>query len=201
MNQYPFSQACENNKAAILEVLSVAFAHCQSVLEIASGTGQHATWFAQHLGHLRWQASELSENLASLKPRVQAYTGDNLFPPIALNVSQRPWLHPPLVDAVFTANSLHIMPWTAVNALFSELGERAAIGTVLAIYGPFNYKGRYTSQSNARFDLWLKRQSPQSAIRDFERVDELALGAGFVLQEDYTMPANNRLLVWKRGPL
>lgn len=199
MNQYPFSQACENNKAAILEVLSDVFANSQSVLEIASGTGQHATSFAEHLRHLQWQATELPENMATLRPRVQAFQGDNLLPPIELDVSQRPWLRPFLVDAVFTANSLHIMPWEAVEALFSELGASAAKGTVLAIYGPFNYSGRYTSESNARFDVWLARQHPQSAIRDFEHVDRLALAAGFVLHQDHTMPANNRLVVWRRA--
>lgn len=199
MNQLPFSQACENNKAAILAVLREAFAASREVLEIASGTGQHAAWFARHLPHLQWQPTELPEHLAVLQPRVSAYGGKNLLSPIALNVSQRPWPVAAIPDAVFTANSLHIMPWESVEALFSELGERSAAGSMLAVYGPFNYNGQYTSPSNAEFDIWLGQKYPHSAIRDFERVNELASTAGFFLQQDYEMPANNRLLIWRRG--
>ncbi len=196
MRELPFSQACENNKQPILEVLARVFAGRDEVLEIASGTGQHATWFAAHLPHLRWRPSEMPEHLPLLTPRCDNYTGTNLLPPTVLNVSERPWPQS-LPQALFSANSLHIMPWESVEDLFAELGERAAPATVLAIYGPFNYNGAYTSESNARFDQWLAAQSPYSAIRDFEKVNALASAAGFVLQEDNAMPANNRLLVWR----
>lgn len=197
MNELPFSQSCENNKGPILEHLQRLFAPCGSVLELASGTAQHATWFASHLPHLSWQPTELPANLATLVPRCAAYTGDNLLPPLALDVTRHPWPVAP-GDAVFTANSFHIMPFTAVAACFEELARRAQPGTLLCVYGPFNYGGRYTSDSNARFDQWLASQHPDSAIRDFEAVDELASAAGFVLREDSPMPANNRLLVWRR---
>jgi len=194
----PFSQSCENNKAAIAEHLVALFSDRRSVLEIASGTGQHAVYFAGALPGLIWQPTEIPGNLAVLQPRCKAHSGNNLLQPLALDVCARPW-PVEIPDAVFTANSLHIMPFAAVQELFEELGRRARTGTILAVYGPFNYKGQYTSESNARFDLWLAQQHPESAIRDFEAVDLLALDAGFELQEDHAMPANNRLLVWHKG--
>lgn len=199
MTELPFSQACENNKGPILEVLARVFGDRRAVLEIGSGTGQHATWFAANLPHLSWQPSDIPANLPVVTPRCQAYAGANLRPPLGLDVSARPWALDQIPDAVFSANSLHIMPWDSVVDLFAELGERAADGTRLAIYGPFNYAGRYTSSSNAQFDHWLSSQSPHSAIRDFEQVNALAIQAGFRLLEDNSMPANNRLLVWRSG--
>ena len=196
MSGLPFSQACENNKAPILDVLQRVFADRDHVLEIASGTAQHATFLAEHLPHLRWQPSELTESLPVTLPRCEAYGGDNLAAPIALDVSQRPWQLEVIPRAIFSANSLHIMPWKSVVDLFAELGDRAAAGTVVALYGPFNYGGRYTSASNAQFDQWLAQRSPGSAIRDFDDVNRLAAAAGFGLLEDNAMPANNRLLVF-----
>jgi len=193
----PYSQSCENNKQAIIEHLESLFAHSKGVLEFSSGTGQHATFFAGQMGHLQWQPTELAGNTAVLQPRCEGYRGTNLLPPAVLDVCDRPWPLP-IPDAIFSANSLHIMPFAAVQALFAELGRAAAPATLLVIYGPFNYGGHYTSASNARFDQWLLQQHPLSAIRDFEKVDELAREAGFVLQDDYAMPANNRLLVWNK---
>jgi hypothetical protein len=198
MSGLPFSQACENNKLPILSVLQPLFAGRRAVLEIGAGTGQHATFFATHLPWLHWYPSELPANLPYLLPRCEQYPRENLAPPQALDVTERPW---PLAipDALFTANTFHIMPWEAVVALFAELRQGAAPDTLLAVYGPFNYGGRYTSESNARFDQWLAQRDPDSAIRDFEAVDALASGAGFALLEDHAMPANNRLLAWHRA--
>jgi len=195
--ELPFSQACENNREPILAVLREAFGASTAVLEIGAGTGQHATAFARAMPWLRWQPTEHPQALAVLEPRCAAYPAPNLEAPRALDVVDRPWPLP-LPDAVFTANTLHIMPWEATEALFSALAGAAA-GALLAVYGPFNYGGRYTSESNAQFDQWLAARSPQSAIRDFEAVDELAAGAGFGLEADHAMPANNRLLLWRRG--
>ncbi|MFV0275721.1 MAG: DUF938 domain-containing protein [Parahaliea sp.] len=198
MEGLPFSQSCENNKGPILAHLQRLLVDCDKVLELAAGTGQHASWFATHLPHLIWQPSDLHRNLPTLAPRCAIHEGGNLLPPLALDVCQHPW--PVAVPAaVFTANSFHIMPFAAVAQCFSELGRRAQPGTLLCVYGPFNYGGRYTSDSNARFDQWLAAQHTDSAIRDFEAVNELAQQAGFALLEDNPMPANNRLLVWKRG--
>jgi hypothetical protein len=198
MNTLPYSQSCENNKDFILEVLREAFADRREVLEIASGTGQHACHFAAAMPWLRWQPTELPDYLSTLEPRCAAYTGGNLLPPRALDVRDTPW---PLAvpDALFSANSLHIMSFESVAKLFAALASQAGADVVLAVYGPFNYGGRYTSDSNARFDQWLSRQHPDSAIRDFEAVDQLAAGAGFTLRADHEMPANNRLLVWHRA--
>jgi len=194
--ELPFSQACENNKAAILSVLSRVFSASQSILEVGSGTGQHATFFASELAHLRWVPTETAENLAVLLPRWSEYTGDNLAPAEVLDVRQKPW--PQLdIDGVFTANTLHIMGMDAVSDFFSGLGTVLEAGTHLAIYGPFNYRGSYSSASNAQFDQWLAARNPESAIRDFERVDQLARDIGMQLIEDNDMPANNRLLVWR----
>ncbi len=198
MHSLPFSQACENNKGPILNALSRLFASRNTVLELASGTGQHATWICEHLPSLQWQPTEMAQHIQILKPRCLQYPGDNLLEPKVLDVTDRPWPVSEVPHALFSANSLHIMPWGSVESLFAELGARACSDTLLAIYGPFNYGGEYTSPSNAQFDLWLAQQSSHSAIRDFEKVDTLAINAGFTLTEDIAMPANNRLLVWRR---
>lgn len=199
MNHLPFSQACENNKLYILEVLREVFADRRRVLEIGSGTGQHACYFAQHMPWLQWQPSDLPENLPYLRPRCARYCGDNLLPEVALDVRIRFW---PLdiPDALFSANTLHIMAFPAVQDFFAALADGAPQGAVLAIYGPFNYHGTYTSSSNAQFDQWLSQRDPASGIRDFEAVNALAEAARFSLLRDYEMPANNRLLVWRRQP-
>lgn len=197
MDNLPFSQACENNKAAILEAIAPRLLAVDEVLEIGSGTGQHACYFAENLPGLLWQPTELDENRNVLQPRLQEYGGNNLRSAISLDVCQHPW---PLAipQAVFTANTLHIMPFEAVQSLFTYLGEASEVGTLLLVYGPFNYDGRYTSESNASFDDWLRARDARSAIRDFEQVDALARSAGYALVEDRAMPANNRLLLWQR---
>lgn len=194
----PYSQSCENNKAIIGQHLQTLFADRSQVLEIASGTGQHATSFAAQLDWLRWQPTEVPTNLAVLEPRCSRYEGSNLAEPLPLDVCVRPW-GVAVPDAIFTANSLHIMSFSSVQALFLELGLRTTLGALLVVYGPFNYGGQYTSDSNAQFDRWLFQQHPDSAIRNFEEVDQLARKAGFTLQGDNTMPANNRLLMWRKN--
>lgn len=193
----PYSQSCENNKAVIGQQLQALFADRSQVLEIASGTGQHAAFFAAKFPWLTWQPTDIPINLSVLTPRCSHYEGLNLAEPLPLDVCARPW-GVAVPDAIFTANSLHIMPFSSVQSLFLELGLRAISGALLVVYGPFNYSGQYTSDSNAQFDRWLYQQHPESAIRDFEQVDQLASTAGFTLQGDTAMPANNRLLVWCR---
>lgn len=194
----PFSPSCENNKGPILALLLELFVDRLDVLELASGTGQHACHFAAHLPWLRWQPTDLPDNLPHLAPRCARYEGDNLLPEKSLDVRDTSW--PVAVpDAIFSANSLHIMSYSAVEQLFTGLARQAGDDAVLVIYGPFNYGGRYSSPSNARFDQWLAQQHPDSAIRDFEAVDGLAKKAGFSLLGDYEMPANNRLLAWRRS--
>jgi SAM-dependent methyltransferase len=192
------SEACERNKGPILEVLRSEFATSRSVLEVGSGTGQHAVYFATHLPQLAWQPSELGASLAPLAARIRLEGAPNLRAPLELDVRALPW-PVPAVDAVFSANTLHIMAWGAVPDFFRGVGTALAAAGVLCVYGPFNYQGRYSSDSNADFDRWLKARDPLSGIRDFEAVDALAHAQGLELTADHAMPANNRMLVWRRA--
>lgn len=183
----PFSEASERNRAPILAVLIRIFSKTKSVLEIGSGTGQHAAYFAPELPHLRWQASDRAENL----PDIRQWVPD----PLELDVD-KPF---PQVDAdaVFTANTCHIMSWAQVERMFAGVGRLASV-TTFCLYGPFNYGGKHTSESNARFDAMLRGRDPLSGIRDLEAITALAEKYGFKLFEDNAMPANNRLLVYVR---
>lgn len=194
----PFSEACERNKDPILSVLRGAFADRSRVLEIGSGTGQHAVHFARCLPRLRWQPTDRAEYLDGLAARIAAEGPPNLASPVELDVLREPW---PLLaaDAVFSANTLHIMSRPAVEALFAGLPRVLGSGGVLAIYGPFRYRGQFTTPSNAEFDRELRARDPASGVRDFEAVDALARRAGFELVDDYAMPANNQLIVWRRA--
>ncbi|TQM16711.1 uncharacterized protein DUF938 [Pseudoxanthomonas sp. 3HH-4] len=192
----PFAPSCERNQGPILEALLRHFAGTHRVLEIGSGTGQHAVHFAAAMPWLSWQASDRTDNL----PGIARWRDDaglpNTPPAIELDVDG-PWPDATF-DAVFTANSLHIMGWTQVRAFFAGIAAVLEGGGLLVVYGPFNYGGDFTSDSNRAFDQWLKDRDPASGIRDFEAVDALARGIGLVLVEDNAMPANNRCLVWRR---
>ncbi|MBL8269445.1 DUF938 domain-containing protein [Steroidobacter sp.] len=194
--QKPFAPACERNREPILEVLRECFADRRRILEIGSGTGQHAVHFAPALPNAIWQTSDVAENLPGVQLWLDEAALENLPPPLTLDVTGA-WPEQSF-DAVFSANSLHIMPWSAVEQFFAGVGGVLEPGGVLAVYGPFNYGGNYTSDSNREFDGWLKQRSALSAIRDFEAVDRLAQAIGCKLDKDHTMPANNRLLVWRR---
>ncbi len=193
----PHSDACERNKGPILEVLRHEFARCEQVLEIGSGTGQHAVHFAAAMPWLQWQPTEMAQSLPGLQRRILLEGTKNLRKPVELDVTQAWRL--PRVDGVFTANTLHILRWPQVEALFANLPSTAQPGTVLAIYGPFRCGGQYTSESNASFDDWLHAQDPESGIRDFESVAVLARAAGFAFVADHRMPANNQTLIWRSG--
>jgi cyclopropane fatty-acyl-phospholipid synthase-like methyltransferase len=190
------SEACERNKGPILAVLAVELAACRSVLEIGSGTGQHAVHFATHLPRLTWQPSETLEQLPLLAARVRLEGPANLRAPIELDVRTQPWQVGP-VDALFSANTLHIMAWDAVREFFRGAAAVLRSPGVLCVYGPMRYDGAYTSVSNAEFDRSLKARDPASGIRDFEALDELARAAGLGLHADHPMPANNQALVWR----
>jgi hypothetical protein len=182
----PFSEASERNRAPILAVLKRVFSESRLVLEIGSGTGQHAAYFAPELPHLVWQASDVAENLPGIREWGVV--------PIELDVD-REW--PALdADAVYSANTTHIMSWPQVERMFAGIGRLRP--AVLALYGPFNYNGRPTSDSNARFDAMLCGRDPASGLRNFEDICALAKRAGLELAEDNAMPANNRLLVFQK---
>ena len=195
--QKPFSQACENNKAPILAVLRRVFNRPLKVWEIGSGTGQHAVHFAAALPHLTWQPTDLEPNLPGMSLWFDEAGLANVLAPTSLDVRDDPWPCDAL-EAAFTANSLHIMSWEAVEIFFARLGRYLLPGAPFCSYGPYNVGGRYTSESNARFDDWLKTQDPLSAIRDLDVLVRLADAAGIDLVEDNAMPANNKLLVWRR---
>jgi cyclopropane fatty-acyl-phospholipid synthase-like methyltransferase len=191
----PFSESCEQNKQPILEILRKEFANAQRVLEIGSGTGQHAVYFAAEFPHLTWQTSDVAE----YHPGILAWQADaklkNIQSPLILNVAENSWPDTQY-DAVFSANTVHIMGWPEVEAMFAGIGSILELKGRFCLYGPFNYGGKFTSESNARFDQWLKARDPRSGVRNFEDLDCLANAAGMRLAQDYAMPANNRILVW-----
>ena len=233
----PFSPACERNRDPILEVLRVHFAKVRSVLEIGSGSGQHAVHFAAAMPWLQWQCSDRAEYLPGIRAWLDEARLPNTPAPVELDVAQGSW-PPTNFDAVFSANTLHIMGWGEVEALFVGLGEMLAFkapearagarsplppsaprikygtgssptprrkspwgtrgeGFILTVYGPFNYNGDFTSDSNRAFDASLRARDPRMGIRDFEAVDGLARAIGLELIDDIAMPTHNRTLVWR----
>jgi len=192
----PHSPACERNRDPILAVLREHLAGARRVLEIGSGTGQHAAYFASHLPQLIWQASDREENLPGIRAWLDEAGLSNTPTPLPLDVSG-PWPDDRF-DAVFSANTLHIMAWSEVEQLFARLPQVTEIGATLIIYGPFNEGGRCSSESNAAFDKSLQARGSHMGIRDAEAVDALATHAGFILVYDVAMPANNRCRVWHR---
>jgi cyclopropane fatty-acyl-phospholipid synthase-like methyltransferase len=192
----PYAPACERNRDPILSGLREFFHDRQRVLEIGSGTGQHAVHFAQAMPHLIWQASDVEENLPGIQLWIEDAGLANAPPPVCLDVNKQ-WPSQ-RYDAIFSANTLHIMSWSEIEHMFEVLPEVMTEDAVVAIYGPFNYGGQYTSQSNAQFDVWLRTRDEHSAIRDFEAVDQLAQSSGLRLEDDRAMPANNRLVLWRR---
>ena len=191
------SEASERNKEPILRVLRQVLPSAGTVLEIGSGTGQHAVYIGAAFPRLVWQTSDLTENHADIRAWLDEAGLDNVRPPLTLDVGAGPWPGEP-VEAVFSANTAHIMSWPQVEAMLRGVGRSLADGGVFCLYGPFNYDGNYTSESNAAFDRFLRDRDPQSGIRDFEAINELMEEPGLVLWRDYAMPANNHLLVWKK---
>jgi len=168
------------------------------VLEIGSGTGQHAAYFAPALPHLAWQPSDVAANLPSVRLWREEAQTPGLREPLELDVD-RPF---PAVeaDAAFSANTCHILSWPQVERMFAGIAALLPKRGVFALYGPFNYGGKPTSPSNAEFDTWLRGRDPKSGVRDVEAIDALAQRHGLVLEEDNAMPANNRLLVFRKQP-
>ena len=197
MTDKPFAPACERNRDPILSVLRAHFADRTRVLEIGSGTGQHAVHFAAALPFLVWQTSDIAEHLPGIRAWLAEAKLANTPPPIELDVAANDW-PAKRYDAIFSANTLHIMSWPEVGKFFAAIARVMTPDAKLAIYGPFNYDGQFTSASNAAFDESLKARAPHMGIRDRAAVDALARDAGFVLVDDAAMPANNRTLVWQR---
>ena len=196
MTDKPYSPASERNREPILAVLREWFADRRRVLEIGSGTGQHAVHFAAAMPHLVWQCSDRVGNLSGIRRWLDESALPNTPSPFELDVMGN-WPSA-RYDAIFSANTLHIMAWPEVEQLFARLPTVTTEDAYVAIYGPFNIDGRFTSDSNASFDQDLKMRGAHMGIRDASMVDALAIAAGFDLAEDVAMPANNRLRLWKR---
>jgi cyclopropane fatty-acyl-phospholipid synthase-like methyltransferase len=192
------SKSCDENREPILGIVREVFVDTRLLLEIGSGTGQHAVFFASRLPHLVWQPSDLTENHASINAWRDEAGLENVLPPMELDVTATTWPDGEY-DGLFSANTLHIMSWEAVQSMFNGLGNLLQTGAHCCLYGPFNYGASYTSDSNRLFDAWLKDRNPASGIRDFESIEILATANGFELEADNEMPVNNRLLVWKKA--
>ena len=197
----PFSESCEQNKAVILRVLQRYLRAGDRVLEIGSGTGQHAVHFGRALSEVRWQTSDCPEYLPGIRAWLDEAGLDNVAAPLSLNVLTDNW---PVDEgdegyqAVFTANTTHIMSWSAVMAMFGGVGRLLPDGGLFLQYGPFSYGGRHTSDSNARFEQWLKARDPESGIRDLDDLTALAAENGLQMHADIEMPVHNRVLAWQR---
>lgn len=193
----PYSESCDQNRLPILQVIEPILEDARRLLEIGSGTGQHAVFFAEQLPHIDWQPSDRVEYLPGIYLWLQDTDAQNIRAPLELDVSTSRWPDQ-TYDVIFSANTCHIMHWHEVEAFIAGASSVLDDEGKLLIYGPFNYDGRYTSESNASFDRWLKDRDPGSGVRDFEAMDALASQHGLVLQEDFSMPANNRILYWRK---
>lgn len=193
-----FSDACERNKGVILDVLKNACSDCESVLEVGSGTGQHVVYFARSLPAIHWQPADTAQYLPGLQARLQTEAPNNVASAVELDVRMTPW---PVgqYDGVFSANTLHYMGTDCVEAFFRGVGAVLRPGGVLIVYGPFRYDDQFTSDSNARFDEYLRESDPVRGIRDFEWVNKLAAAQQLTLVRDVAMPANNQTLVWGKA--
>ena len=192
-----FSQAADNNKTPILEVLTSWLSDDQLVLEVGSGTGQHAIHMAAALKGIRWQPTDCLEVLPNLIKNISTYGTSNVLTPTNLDLSLNQW-PAEKVDCVYSANVIHIVSEALVEKLIRGAARTLSEGGLLALYGPFKYRGTFTTPSNADFDSWLKARNPESGVRDFEWILELAKDSGLSFSEDRSMPANNQFLAFRR---
>ena len=195
----PFVQACENNKYAIADALQHYLRNVENVLEIGSGTGQHITYFAERFPDVFWQPSDLAINHAGISAWTAVSGVSNVGAPVELDISAPQWpqLSATPISAIYLSNVVHIIESSLIDQLFNHLARALQANGLVFMYGPFNYAGRFTSEGNRRLDAWLKAQHEDFGVRDFESVDQLARAHGLSLLDDLTMPANNRLLIWR----
>jgi len=192
------SPSCDRNKEPILAVLREILTAPGLVLEIGSGSGQHAVHFARGLPHVEWQPTDLADNL----PGISAWRDEsglaNLRAPLALDLDSDRW---PVdaAQAVVCINTIHIVPWSAVERLFAGAGRLLSSGGVMYVYGPYRYADRPLETSNQEFDRWLKARDTASGVRLFEDVNSLAEQSGLTLAGDRAMPANNRSIWWSKN--
>ncbi|MDH5764412.1 MAG: class I SAM-dependent methyltransferase [Gammaproteobacteria bacterium] len=197
MFEKPFAESCEQNKQPILEVLSKVFNESGKVLEVGSGTGQHAVFFTQQLPHLQWYPTDVSTALPGIRLWIKDAGHDRIEMPQELDVNIEIWPFRNM-DYVFTANTTHIVSWSEVKSMFRGIAQVLKSGGIFCQYGPFNYNGSYTSPSNEQFDQWLKQRDSRSGIRNFEDLVLLAEKHEMILYTDFEMPANNHILAWQK---
>ena len=197
MDMKPFAESCEENKQPILDILEQEMIEPQRVLEIGSGTGQHAVFFAKQLPHLHWICSDLPENHAGIRLWLTEAGLRNVEGPLSINACET-WPNIE-IDCVFSANAIHIMSWDAVQGMILNIGRLLPNGGQIYLYGPFMYDGQHTAESNAQFDVWLKARDPHSGVRDVADLSALMAAESIELVRDYEMPVNNRILVWKKS--
>lgn len=197
MTDRPFAESAQRNGPPILEVLRREFRDATDVLEIGSGTGQHAVTFAAALPKLRWQTSDLDENHAGIDAWIDAGGVETVLRPLSLDVRTGS-AGVASYDAAFSANTAHIMGMDAVRRMFSVVGDALRANGVFCLYGPFRVRGKFNTDSNQLFDASLRRRDPEMGIRDLEALDEFAASCGLERRRLYAMPSNNYLGVWAR---
>lgn len=194
----PFSASAERNKSVIADALAAYFDAAGRVLEIGSGSGQHAVFFCERFAHLQWQPTDREENLPGIRQWIDQSQLTNVDAPLILDVND----YTPTTDRysfAYSANTAHIMSEEQVNRMFDVVGAHLAVGGHFALYGPFRFNGKHNAQSNADFDLMLREQAQHMGIRDKSRLDAFAGHAGLEFIEGIEMPSNNHLLIWRRG--
>mgnify|MGYP005851947541 CR=1 FL=1 len=197
MNQ-PFSQACENNKTPVFDVLKQYLAGDEYILEIGSGTGQHARYFADNLPNILWQTSDLQANHSGIEAWIKDCEHKNIASPLNLNVADKETWPDFRYDAIFTANTMHIMSWQEVTVMFNLVAACLKEKGVFFSYGPFNRDGKFTSASNEAFDYSLRWQDSKMGIRDLNDIQKEAEQNQMALSQIHAMPANNMLLVFTK---
>ncbi len=195
-----FAPAAARNRDAIAEVLARILPAEGLVLEVASGTGEHVVWFAEHFPDLVWQPSDPSP---AARRSIAAWTDhagrDNIRPPLDLSADGIDW---PIAaaDAVLCINMVHISPWAATEGLLTGAVRLLPPGGPLYLYGPYKRDGAHTAPSNADFDESLRARDPDWGVRDMETVIAAAESAGLIFEEAVPMPANNFSLILRRAP-
>ena len=198
--QLPVADACLRNQRPILDVLGKYLRAESYVLEVGSGTGQHAAFMTEHLPGLRWQPTEVKERLDEVRLWQQHCNRDGFLPPMELDVSQDIWPARD-ADAIFSANVVHFVSWAEVEQLFRGAQRVLRAGGMLILYGPYNYDGQFTSEGNIELDKWLRERNPDSGIKDFEQIVLLARSHDLFLRADEEMPANNRTLIFQKADI
>lgn len=198
MSEKPFAPATERNRQAILGVIRDEFRDRTLILELGSGTGQHAVHFAAELGHLTWQTSDVEENLDGIRAWLRDAELANVRQPLLLDVTTAS-TPDQKYDGVFSANTAHIMSFEAVEKMFSLVGSALLDGGIFVLYGPFRQGGDFNTSSNARFHESLRQNHPSMGIRHLEDLDRLARTEGLLRTRLYAMPANNHIVVWTKA--